>query len=57
MPKAGRESENVYRASRNIEGVEILSANSLNAYKVLDNALILLMKDSVDSLKNTFVKK
>ncbi len=55
MPKAGKESENVYRASRNIEGVEILSANSLNTYKVLDNKLVLLMKDSVDSLKNTFI--
>jgi large subunit ribosomal protein L4 len=55
MPKAGKESENVYRAGRNIEGVEILSANSLNAYKVLDNSLVLLMKDSIDSLKNTFI--
>jgi large subunit ribosomal protein L4 len=56
MPKVGKELENVYRASRNIEGVEILSANSLNTYKVLDNKLVLLMKDSIDSLKNTFIK-
>lgn len=56
MPKAGGESQNVYRASRNIEGVEILSANTLNAYRVLDNKLVLLMKDSVDVIKDTFVK-
>jgi len=56
MSKTAKESENVYRASRNIEGVEILSANLLNTYKVLDNALVLLMKDSIDSLKNTFVE-
>lgn len=56
MPKAGKESQNVYRASRNIEGVEILSANTINAYKVLDNKLVLLMKDSIDSIKNTFIK-
>lgn len=56
MPKAEKETENVYRAGRNIEGVEILSANLLNVYKVLDNALVLLMKDSVDILKDTFVK-
>ena len=56
MPKAGKESENVYRAARNIEGLEILSANSLNTYKVLDNKLVLLMKDSIDSLKNIFVE-
>lgn len=57
MPKAGKESENVYRAARNINGVEILSANSLNTYEVLDNKLVLLMKDSIDSLKDTFLKK
>jgi len=57
MPKVGKETENVYRAAKNIRGVEILSANSLNAYKVLDNALILLMRDSIDTLKNTFIKK
>lgn len=56
IPKAGKETENVYRAGRNIEGVEILSANSLNTYKVLDNTLVLLMKDSVGSLRDTFVK-
>lgn len=56
MPKAGGESQNVYRASRNIEGVEILSANTLNAYRILDNELILLMKDSIDVIKDTFVK-
>jgi len=56
MPKAGVGSESVYRASRNIKGIEILSANTLNAYKVLDNTLVLLMKDSIDILKNTFIK-
>jgi len=56
MPKAGKESENVYRASRNIEGINILTANTLNAYKVLDNKLVLLMKDSIDVIKDTFVK-
>ena len=56
MPKAGKESESVYRASRNIEGVQILSANTLNAYRVLDNKLVLLMKDSIDVIKDTFMK-
>jgi large subunit ribosomal protein L4 len=55
MPKPGKESENVYRASRNIEGVEILSANSLNAYKVLDNTIILLMKDAISNIEETFI--
>lgn len=56
MPKVGKESESVYRAARNIDGLEIMSANSLNAYKVLDNSLVLLMRDSIDSLNNIFVK-
>lgn len=56
MPRIGKETENVYRAGRNIEGLDILSANTLNAYKVLDNKMVLIMKDSIESLKNTFVK-
>ncbi|MBI4096141.1 MAG: 50S ribosomal protein L4 [Candidatus Levybacteria bacterium] len=56
MPKAGKESQNVYRASRNIEGVSILAANTLNTYEVLDNKLILLMKDSIGIIKDIFVK-
>ncbi|MBI2613762.1 MAG: 50S ribosomal protein L4 [Candidatus Levybacteria bacterium] len=55
MPKA-KEAENVYRAARNIEGVEILTANMINAYKVIDNKLILLMRDAVDVIEDTFMK-
>jgi large subunit ribosomal protein L4 len=55
-PRAGKELQNVYRAARNIKGVEILIANSLNTYKVLDNRLILLMKDSIDIIRNTFLE-
>jgi large subunit ribosomal protein L4 len=56
MPKSGAESVNIYRSARNIRGVEILSANSLNTYRVLDNTLVLLMKESIDILKNIFVE-
>lgn len=55
IPGSGKESENVYRAGRNIGGMEILSANLLNVYKVLDNALVLLMRESIDSLRETFL--
>jgi large subunit ribosomal protein L4 len=57
MSKPGKEAENVYRAGRNIKGVEIVSANSLNAYRVLDNKMIILMKEAVGGLKDTFIKK
>ena len=57
MSRPGKESANIYRAGRNIKGVEIVSANSLNAYRVLDNKIIILMKEAVNSLKDTFIKK
>lgn len=57
MPKLDLESQKVLRAARNIEGVQILTANMLNAYKVLDNKLVLLMRDAIDSIKDTFVSK
>lgn len=53
----GDKTSSVYRAARNIEGVNVLSANTLNAYKVLDNKLVILMRDAVDSLKNSFIKE
>lgn len=48
--------ENLYRAARNLEGVRILNANMLNAYEVLDNRLILLLKDAIPVLEETFLK-
>jgi len=56
LSKPGKESENVYRAAKNIEGVEIVSANSLNAYRVLDNKMIIMMKEAVNTIKNIFIK-
>lgn len=47
--------DNVYKASRNIEGVKILRANMLNTYEVLDNKAILLMKASIEALKKHFL--
>lgn len=47
--------DNVYKASRNIEGVKILRANMLNTYEVLDNKAILLMKASIEVLKKHFL--
>jgi len=48
--------DNVYKAGRNIRGVNILPAGLINTYEVLDNKMIILMKDSIDSIKNTFIK-
>jgi len=56
-PTADGNFDNVYRSARNIEGVRILNSATLNAYKVLDNKLIILMKDAIDSIKNNFLKE
>ena len=54
---SGESTDNVYRSARNIEGVRIMNSNMLNAYKVLDNKLIILMKDAVDSIKGNFLRE
>jgi large subunit ribosomal protein L4 len=55
MSKPGKETENIYRAGKNIEGLEIVGANLLSTYMVLNNRLILMMKDSIDTIKSTFI--
>lgn len=55
-PKAGEDFRNIVKAARNIEGLNIVPANLLNTYQVLVNRQILFMKDSIDSLKETFLK-
>ena len=52
-----KEIPNVYRAARNLEGVEVLSANMLNTYQVLESRTILLMRDAIESIENTFLKE
>ncbi|MCL4418867.1 50S ribosomal protein L4 [Patescibacteria group bacterium] len=49
--------ENLYRASRNLEDLDILNADLLNTYEVLKAKTIILMKDSLEVMRNTFVKE
>ncbi len=46
---------NVIRAGRNIEGVNLVQANSLNTYKVLNGGQIIFMEESLAKLKETFL--
>lgn len=55
-PGGMKEFANVYLAARNIEGVKILTAVTLNTYDVLDNKRILFVRDSLDVLKKHFLK-
>lgn len=49
--------ENVIRAGRNIPNASLVQANLLNTYQVLNGGKLILMKESVDKLKETFLKK
>jgi len=55
--KSPKTLENIYRSARNIEGVNIINAEILNAYDALNNKLILLMESSIDHMKERFLKK
>ena len=49
--------DNVMRAARNIRGVSLAQASLLNTYQVLNGGKLLLMKESIDRLKETFLRK
>ncbi len=51
------EITNIVRAARNIEGISLLLVNVLNPYTVLTHEKIIFMKESVEKLKKTFLRK
>lgn len=50
-------SERAVRAARNIEGVDIVSAKALSPYVLLGHQRVIMMKEAIAVLKETFVKK
>jgi len=48
--------ENIYRAAGNLKGIEIASANLINTYEVLKAKSLLIMKDSIDKIKENFLE-
>lgn len=50
-------TENVERASRNIEGVTYVSANQLNTYDVLNTKTLVIAQEAIETMKNTFMKE
>ncbi|MEK7551422.1 MAG: 50S ribosomal protein L4 [Patescibacteria group bacterium] len=55
-PRPTKDFDSVVKATRNIEGVSVTASNLLNTYEVLRARKILLMKESVDALKETYIK-
>jgi len=46
--------ENVYKSGRNIERVNILEADKVSAYELLNNQILVLQKSAVNLLESTF---
>lgn len=55
--KSRGEFENINRAGRNIEGMRIVNANTLNTYEVLNNRSMLLMDKGIGTMKENFLKE
>lgn len=51
-----KDAASAVRSARNIEGVEILPANNLNTYSVISHQKIVLMKEALPTLTDTFIK-
>lgn len=50
-------ADSVIRGARNIQRVNLLSANQLNAYEVLNSGTIILMKEAIEPIRETFLAK
>lgn len=51
------ELTNLYKASRNIKTLKVVNADLLNTFEVLKSNEILLMKESIDVMKDSFMGK
>lgn len=52
-----KEDKLLRRAARNLEGVKILPADSVNTYEVLKNKNIIMTKKAVEALQSHFIEK
>lgn len=49
----GGKSDNVYRAARNIPGIEVLPVNLINAFEVLKHEHLILSKEAAEKFKES----
>ncbi|MEE4214167.1 MAG: 50S ribosomal protein L4 [Bacteroidales bacterium] len=47
-------NKNVYLSSRNLKGVEVVTSNELNTYKITRASILILVESAVDVLHSTF---
>jgi large subunit ribosomal protein L4 len=51
------QNKNIYLSSRNIQGVEVITASELNTYEIVRASTLVLMESAVDVLQATFDNK
>ncbi len=49
-------NENIYLSARNIQGVKTLLVNSLNAYDLLDNEMVIVLEDAVNKIEEVLAQ-
>jgi large subunit ribosomal protein L4 len=54
---AGKDATPVLRAGRNVRGVSFIPSRQVNTYKVLAATRLVMMKESIDEMKEHFLKK
>jgi large subunit ribosomal protein L4 len=48
------QNNNIYLSSRNVQGVEVVTASELNTYKIMKASALVLVESAVDVLQATF---
>jgi large subunit ribosomal protein L4 len=48
------QNKNIYLSSRNLQGVEVVTASELNTYKIMNASTLILAESAVDVLQATF---
>jgi len=48
------QNKNIYLSSRNVQGVEVVTAGKLNTYEIMKASTLVLVESAIDVLHATF---
>ncbi len=48
------QNKNIYLSSRNVQGIEVVTANELNTYRIVKASKLILTERAIDVLQSTF---
>jgi large subunit ribosomal protein L4 len=52
-----KDSNMAGRSAKNIKGTKVIRAENLNTYEVLNNNAVVVLRESIDTIKNTFLRE